>query len=250
MRSESQPYRLSPRREIDAETLHRVSRADFKGPIFDTFISELYRYAWPVMLKAIRTGSISDIKTQVPHRPITADDLQLLHDSAPEREDLAMAAIERAIPQFVVTLKAGKWDPSRGRSLRSYFITACTYAFWREYARWSDARRQNLIAITRLAGSNQQISEDFELHHEYCEVIDLLLNRAGKKSPELEAILRCFLSGLTASEIADNLRYSARAIEGRLYQFRKTAWRLVREGRIDPALVPGSRARLARELAR
>jgi predicted DNA-binding protein (UPF0251 family) len=81
------------------------------------------------------------------------------------------------------------------------------------------------------------------------QAVELLLAKAKRKSPELEAILRCLLSGMTAAEAASKLGYSERAVEGRLYQFRKTAWGLVRGGRIDPSLVPGSRARIARELA-
>lgn len=56
-------------------------------------------------------------------------------------------------------------------------------------------------------------------------------------------------SGMTASEAASELGYSARAVERRLYQFRKTAWGLARSGRIDPSLVPGSQAQIAARLA-
>jgi DNA-directed RNA polymerase specialized sigma24 family protein len=86
-------------------------------------------------------------------------------------------------------------------------------------------------------------------HHERRQAVELLLARTARRSPELEAILQCLLSGMTAAETASRLGYTERAVEGRLYQFRKTAWGLVRSGRIDPSLVPGSRARLARERA-
>jgi hypothetical protein len=206
------------------------------------------------MLDAIRTGSIVGIQTGVPHRSIPADERQLLHDSAQEREELALACIARAAPKLVASLKAGKWDPSKGRSLRSFFIGACAQAFWQEYALWSDQRRRQLRVIVNLARSRpasicDEFADDLEEQRSRQEAVKLLLAKARKKSPELEAICLGLLSGLTAVEVAGKLGYSDRAVEGRLYQFRKVAWDLVRGGRIDPALVPGSRARIARELA-
>lgn len=94
------------------------------------------------------------------------------------------------------------------------------------------------------------LAECLEDHHEYRQAVELLLAKARSRSLELEAILLCLLSGMTAVEVAGKLGYSERAIEGRMRQFRKTAWGLVRSGRIDPSLVPGSRAQATRELAK
>jgi hypothetical protein len=244
--------RLLSRQEADLEAVERLRLAGFKGPVFEDFTADLYRYAWPVMLDGIRTGSIVRIQTATPHSTITADDRQLLHDSPSEREDLALASIGRAIPKFLKSLKRGQWDPSKGRSLRSYFICACAHAFWEEYDLWSAQRRRHLRAVANLTKDDSihgRLCDSTEEQEEYRQAIELLLSKAKRKSPELEATLRCMLGGMTACEAASKLGYSERAVEGRLYQFRKTAWGLVRSGRIDPALVPGSRARLSREKA-
>ena len=197
-------------------------------------------------------GSIVSIQTGLPPRSIPADVRQLLHDSSPEREGLALDSIARAVPRFITSLRSGRWDPSKGRSLRTFFIGACAYAFWQEYDLWSAQRRRRLAAIWRLASVDGEpcgLTDELEERHDCREAVRLLLEKARKKSLELEAILQCLLTGMTAAEAASKLGYSERAVEGRLYQFRKTAWGLVRSGRIDPSLVPGSRARLARELA-
>jgi DNA-directed RNA polymerase specialized sigma24 family protein len=244
--------RLLSRHEADLATVERVRLVGFRGPIFEWFFADLYRYAWPVMLHAIRTGTIVSIETGIPHGTISMEERQLLHDSSPEREDLALASIARALPKFIRSLRLGMWDPSKGRSLRSFFICACARAFWREYALWSAQRRRHLRAIASLAegkSTDDELVESFDEHHERRQAVELLLARAARRSPELEAILQCLLSGMTAAETASRLGYTERAVEGRLYQFRKTAWGLVRSGRIDPSLVPGSRARLARERA-
>ena len=245
-----------PTRDTDADLvlIEELRLANFSGPRYDAFIDGLYRYAWPVMLAAIRTGSIVSIGTAVPHRTIPADELQLLHDSAEEREELALASIGRAERKFKVSLRRHFWDPAKGRGLRSYFIGACAQAFWEEYAVWSNARRRQLRAIANLAacrdGAHDEFADDLEMRQSRQDAVRLLLAKAKRRSPELEAICIGLRSGLTAAELAEKLGYSDRAIEARLYHFRLAAWDLVRSGRIDPAAVPGSRARIARKLAK
>ena len=165
-----------------------------------------------------------------------------------------MASIGRAERKFKASLKRHFWDPAKGRSLRSYFIGACAQAFWEEYAAWSDRRRRQLRAIANLAAcrnvAHDEFADDPEMRQSRQDAVALLLAKAKRRSPELEAICLGLLSGLTAVELAEKLGYSDRAIELRLYHFRLAAWDLVRSGRIDPAVVPGSRARIARRLAK
>ena len=163
----------------------------------------------------------------------------------------ALASITRAIPKFTRALRDGRWDPAKGRGLKTYFIGACAQAFWHEYDLWSAQRLRQLRAVLNLAqdpSADGLLLDRVEDNYEYKEAAELLLAKARKKSPDLEVILQCLLSGMTPAQVASQLGYSERAIEGRMYQFRKTAWGLVRSGRIDPALVPGSRAQVARGL--
>jgi hypothetical protein len=243
------------RHDTDAATIDALTAAGFDGAQYETLISALWRYAWPVMLDMIRTGKIAAIQTKIPHGPIPPGVQQVLHDSAAEREELAHASIARAEPRFKASLKAGHWDPEAGRSLRSYFVGACIQAFWPELSKWRARRRRHVLAIKNLqdnypAQTRHDLVEDPELQYSRHEAVKLLLHKAKRRSPELEAICIGLQNGMTAAEVADQLGCSSRAVEGRLYQLRKTAWGLVRAGRIDPALVPGSRARIARELAR
>lgn len=243
---------LSPH-EADRAAVERLRLADFQGPVYEDLIADLYGYAWPVMLDAIRTGRIVAIQTPLPKRAIPAGDRQILHDSSEEREELALASIARAVPKFIESLRRERWDPAKGRSLKSYFIGACAYAFWHEYDLWSSQRRRHMQALLRLTQERSAEGlalERVEDHEEYRQAAEILLAKAKKKSPNLEVILRCLLSGMTPAEVASRLGYSERALEGRMYQFRKTAWGLVRAGRIDPTLVPGSRAQADRGLAR
>lgn len=101
------------RHEADLAAVERVRLADFRGPTYEAFIADLYRYAWPVMLDAIRTGSIVNIHTGVARNGIPSDERQLLHDSSTEREDLALASIARAVPKFTATLRQADGIPLR-----------------------------------------------------------------------------------------------------------------------------------------
>jgi hypothetical protein len=245
----------SDRHSADAATIDDLTASGFDGAKYEAFIGQLYRYAWPVMLEKIRTGKIAAIQTKVPHPTISPDEQQVLHDSAAEREELALAAIAAAEPRFKASLQAGHWDPEAGRSLKSYFIGACAQAFWPVFRDWRAKRRRQLKVVENLKASysiqaQDELASDPELRHSRHEAVKLLLAKAKMRSPELEAICVGLQNGMTASELADHLGCSSRAIEGRLYQLRKTAWGLVRAGRIDPALVPGSRARIAHQLAK
>ena len=243
------------RHDADAATMEDLSQTGFSGPRYEAFIAQMHRYAWPVLLDRIRTGRIAEIHTPIPHPNISTDEQRVLHDSSAEREDLALATIARAEPQFKKNLRAGRWNPRAGRSLKSYFIGACAQAFWPEFRLWRARRRRHRLAIARLSGhhsahAHDEFADDPELQHSRQEAVKLLREKAGKRSPELNTILEGLQNGLTFAEVGEHLGCTDRAVEGRLYQFRKTAWGLVRDGRIDPTLVPGSRARLARELAR
>lgn len=235
----------------DAAVVTELAASGFAGAQYEALIVELYRYAWPVMLDLIRTGKISFLPTKIPHSAISPDEQQVLHDSAVEREELALAAIGQGELRFRRSLKAGRWDPTAGRSLKSYFVGACTLEFWPEFNNWRAKRQKHLRTIKNLQASyptvaHDHLADDPELSHSRREAVNLLLAKAKRRSPELEAICIGLQNGLTASELADRMGCSSRAIEGRLYQLRKTAWGLVRSGHIDPALVPGSRASASR----
>ena len=55
--------------EADLAIVERVRLDGFRGVAYEGLIDDLYRYAWPVMLAAIRNGSIVSIKTSLPKMP-------------------------------------------------------------------------------------------------------------------------------------------------------------------------------------
>ena len=84
-------HALTHRHDADAAMIADMATTAFDGARYDAFITQLFRYAWPVMLNKIRTGDIAAIKTRLPHGSISPDEQRVLHDSAPDREELALA---------------------------------------------------------------------------------------------------------------------------------------------------------------
>src|SRR5215471_2475458 len=75
MKGEGRGIALSSR-DRDIADVDDLDSADVTGPRYDAFISDLYNYAWPVMLEAIPTGKIASIETGFPHWNIPADEQQ------------------------------------------------------------------------------------------------------------------------------------------------------------------------------
>lgn len=135
----------------------------------------------------------------------------------------------------------GALAPDKGASLSTYFIGACARGFWTAYRDWHQARTRHLRLIAALPTVNIEDAgtHDLDLRQDHQTVLRTILKKA---TPEQKAICAGLLQDKTQAEIGDDLGLTARGVEGRMYQLRRTSWDLVRRGRIDPALVPGSRA--------
>jgi hypothetical protein len=238
---------VEPRRRIrlrgsEAELLADLRSADFQGPLMQQFTDDLWLYGWDVLRGLVRKGTISQVRTGMPHRAFTAADRQTLHDSAELRDGLVMEALAWAIPKFVRLLKRGKWSPEKGASLSSYFTGTCASGFWLAYGRWHDDRVRTLRALEGLTALPEREVPDVTLPSQQRNAIRAILKTA---SPEQQAICWGVLQDKTQAQIGAELGLSARAVEGRMYQLRTKAWRLVKRGKVDAALVPGSRASLS-----
>lgn len=239
----SYPARRSIRvRDDEAALVSDLRHAGFEGPLMEGFREDLWLYGWDVLRGLVRKGTIIQVPTGIPHGALTADDRQALHDSAELRDGLVLDALAWAVPKFVKLLQQGRWSPQLGASLATYFTGTCANGFWLAYGRWHRERMRSLEAIAGLTRSlPDERGSDVMLPVQQREAIDAILETA---SPEQLAICSGVLQDKTHAEIGDEIGLSARAVEGRMYQLRTKAWRLVKIGKIDAALVPGTRAAL------
>jgi DNA-directed RNA polymerase specialized sigma24 family protein len=195
----------------------------------------------------VRTGKIVRVRTGRPNPQLWPEDRRTLHDSW-EREVLVLDALILAVPEFIGYLEVGRWSSTKGASLATYFTGTCARNFWIVYERWRTARLRLVKTLGELADTPPV--DDLEEMPLRLSQRDALQRVLGEATPEVRAICAGILDGKTYGEIGDQLGLTARGVEGRMYQLRRKAWRLVKLGHIDPGLIPGSRVALARQAAR
>ncbi len=61
------------------------------------------------------------------------------HEGGLDREtrtDLATDTVVAALPAFLAVLKENRWDPTKGASLKTYFLGKCKWEFLNVYKKW------------------------------------------------------------------------------------------------------------------
>lgn len=227
------------RYELAAGDQHKNSRQSYYQ-LFD----DLWLYAWPVLQAFIRTHKMSQVLARyVPDRTVSIrpEDMWVLSHSGDERMELAIDVIESAWRAFEKAAIRGKhWSPTGGASLRTWFIGTCALNFPRAYRTWSKKRSDRLVDIAR------QHEIDFDsLGGRLAEGLGdpsglAILRRDLKKlvdqaQPDTKVILGLLLQEKTQAQIAAELGLTVRAVEGRIYRWRKRA-----RGN-DPRVNPGDR---------
>ncbi|HEU0129759.1 MAG TPA: hypothetical protein VFQ85_02060 [Mycobacteriales bacterium] len=108
--------RRRSQREGDDERMCALRAEGFRGAGYDALRDEHWLYAYPILLKAIRTGSIvarcRGVGSPVSLSP---DDRLALHTNRDERVALAVDTLIDAERYFrAASLGREKWDGSRG----------------------------------------------------------------------------------------------------------------------------------------
>lgn len=131
------------RRQREAEFLQLLADRGFRGTMWDTFADELAAYGMPVLMAWTRTHQIAKLCAEK-GRPIPA----LPSDwTSEDRADLAAITVAKAIIVFRDgVLAAGRWDPERGATLKTFFMGAVIQQFPNFYNGWCRERRRLLAA--------------------------------------------------------------------------------------------------------
>ncbi|MGW7082578.1 RNA polymerase sigma factor [Streptomyces sp. NPDC054871] len=176
-------------------------------------------YGYGTLLRLIRSRQVYErcVGTKPPIRP-TFDELETLRRSADERHVLAsetvLAVLERQHKVWAT------WDARKGAALETYFVNALLLRFPTVFRAWQRTRRSLplpygadvaalSVEVTHLDPALAVVSRD---------ALERALRTAG---PEVRAVLGLVAVGYPHSDIADRLGISERAVEGRLYRFRR-----------------------------
>jgi DNA-directed RNA polymerase specialized sigma24 family protein len=217
----------------DQQLYEALKREGFQGPAWDRFVDMLARYgvqiirAWVLTMRIFHESARKGVKgargSGRGGRPFTVDDADQLAD------DTVAAAI-RAFRDKV--LFPGRWSPSGGASLRSFFIGQCLFAFPNAYRRWQrenqplpelslyddDSVTGLLVdpADPSLTGDPAGLVEAVETRD---EVLHALKDVVKNDRDQAMVVLRA--AGYADREIADLLDQTEKAVEGVFYRLRK-----------------------------
>lgn len=128
-------------RQNDQRFLKLLADADFTGPRWEYFANELAAYAIPVMMAWTRTRKIASL-CQAKGRPLRAipDDWP-----AEDRLGLTTLTVAKAINVFRDNvLRRERWDPTRGATLKTFFMGAVIQQFPNSYNSWYDEQLRTL----------------------------------------------------------------------------------------------------------
>lgn len=176
-------------------------------------------YGYRVLQDAIRSQRIYEQCAGVwPCIRPTFDELETLRASADERHALAcqtvIAVLEQRVPVW------DTWDPCKGAALETYFVRALRHKFPAVFQRWQKARQDQLKVrdAHAVALTGKDAPADPVLGAIARDELERALRTVG---PEVRSVLGLVAVGYEHSEIAERLRLSERAVEGRIYRFRR-----------------------------
>lgn len=147
------------RRQADVELVTRAALAGFRGPEWVEIVGELASYGWGVGFGWLRKGRMQG-KCASAGRPCPT-----LHDHTRRPEwaeslatDLVIESIERFRDEVLIP---GRWDPTRGASLKSFFVGQMLKRFANVYRRWYRSElhpslMSEVMADTRPAGCSTE----------------------------------------------------------------------------------------------
>lgn len=197
----------------DRRLLDQLMLEGYQGPAWDAFAEALAGYAFQVVKAWLATGKIylqcHARGFGVPrHRPRRLD--------KDDRDELAAETVACALALYrKKVLIPGRWDATRGASLKTYFVGACLHAFPNVIKRWC---KENEPLPTGL------LPEDGRLDRSPT-ALELLLVEERVESIRDEPtrrIVQRTLEGEKQDDIGHELGLTARAVESKLRRLRET----------------------------
>lgn len=201
--------------EHDKELVHRLMWRSYEGPEWRAFATALAEYGYQVICVWAMTGVIflrcqqKGIGVGPPNARRTREDI----------EDLARETIVYAIRAFRErVLIPGKWDPTRGANLKTFFIGQCIFQFPNVYRRWQAETAPPPVGPEQVAAELAAASTprlDVERLVELKRACETLTDREPRAIDGLLAL------GYTQVEVAEMVGTTVKSIESRLYRRRK-----------------------------
>lgn len=197
------------RLEADKELVLRLALHGYLGREWDTFATVLAQYGVQVLRAWLRTGKIFSLcRHKLPSTRFKDDD-----DINEVAYDTVAAAIKAFRDDVLIPMK---WDPTKGASLKTYFIGMCRFQFPNAYRRW--------LAETQSEGLD---AAEMRLEHQLSPwpsaeiVVDFGRLLPKLKADTIERIQGLSAMGFTWAEIAEINDTTEGAVGQRIYRARE-----------------------------
>lgn len=211
--------------EADGALLDLLAAQGYAGPHYQMFENSLTRYGLAKMEGWVRSGYIFVLVKRHgrPVNPRPSERAELARDGD-ARQGLVTATVTRAMLRFRRdALIKRSWRPTGGASLTTYFGVTCQQEFPGEFDRFRRARRRWTRALATemsIVGAGDVTTLDPETL-----VLGQLwvAQELARLTPRTRAAVILLCDGYAHDEIAEILGTTARAVEGMLYRWRKSA---------------------------
>ncbi|SOC50983.1 DNA-directed RNA polymerase specialized sigma subunit, sigma24 family [Blastococcus aggregatus] len=184
--------------------LLRLQLSNYAPAVWNLIAEEFARYGLAVISSWIRRGLIFGYVTKATGFGFPNMDSDRVRD--PETvHDLASMTVVNALGAFLeVALKKNNWSPSKGASLKTYFIGQCKIQFANVYKEWwrAEGRRprseslDQLVERNVLAPVHDNVEASFNRDAELSEALTMV------ESAEAQSALVYQAEGYTYAEIA------------------------------------------------
>ncbi|PSL54488.1 DNA-directed RNA polymerase specialized sigma24 family protein [Saccharothrix carnea] len=218
------------RHQADAKIRDTLVAENCEGPEWQRFARVLSEYGFASMMGWLRSGLIFTLCKEK-GCPVGVPPPYWEHD---DLVSLAGDTVVKAIGDFRrKALLDGAWDPAGGASLKTYFTTACVFAFPNVYRKWSKERARRAAEDFRLSSVDELVDIASPAPDPGDVVVTKLeIKRGLADIPSEYARSALILSeaGYALGEIAELLNTTRGVIKGALERHRRNTGRPVRGG--------------------
>lgn len=204
----------------DQALVYELQWEGFKGKGWDALAEALFTYGWMVIFAWIRNGRIIAKCRQARVRGVPDVPHWLWERLQADAEDITQATMIDALEHFREdVLKPGKWDASRGATLRTYFVGQALIRFSGVLRSWTRKQPPADLVITHKIEPAMVLSPD---------PADIVTGAAGVQGlltqipdGDTRKIFELLAEDYSYEEIAHEVGLSSRAVEGRIRRTRR-----------------------------
>jgi DNA-directed RNA polymerase specialized sigma24 family protein len=205
----------------DQDLLTALQLHGLQGPTWDRFAEVLARYGYQVIRAWVWTRQI------FPHcarRGFGLPQPAHLRWTKEQANEVALETVAKAIRAFRgYVLREGRWSPTRGATLRTYFVGQCLLQFPNVYRRWLSELELDFQEVPALDELEDPLDQS-----EYGDPAGRVVMRdavarglALVNNDRTRVVLQLRAGGYSEPEIADLMGTTVKAIELLLYRHRQ-----------------------------